>query len=106
MTMTTWASVAGKEAPQAAPAPEGHTTDQPSTAVIDANAIISELRLERIAEQAVTIAEVLKEARTSGLGNSWTAFPSPSKSLSRQMSPCEQVKHLFFSRFISWLHAV
>lgn len=65
--MVSWANVAGKEA---APPPvdkqpsvavsEVQTT---STAVVDANAIIAGMHLERLADQAVTISEVLQEIR-------------------------------------------
>ena len=63
--MTTWASVAGHQPAQPAGVPQETAADQqPSTtAVVDANAIIAGLRLERLAEEIVTIAEVLKEIR-------------------------------------------
>ena len=61
--MTTWASVAGKDAPAPSAVPDATAAAQPSTAVVDANAIIAGLRLDCIAEQAVTIQEVLKEVR-------------------------------------------
>ena len=61
--MTTWARVASKDTPAASAVPDASAAAQPSTAVVDANAIIAGLRLDRIAEQAVTIQEVLKEIR-------------------------------------------
>ena len=61
--MTTWAGVASKDAPAPVAVPDASAAAQPSTAVVDANAIIAGLRLDRIAEQAVTIQEVLKEIR-------------------------------------------
>ena len=62
--MTTWAGIAGHDAaPPAKPPQDQATADQRSTAVVDANAIIAGLQLERISEQVVTIAEVLREIR-------------------------------------------
>ena len=61
--MTTWAGVASTDAPAPAAVPDPSAAAQPSTAVVDANAIIAGLRLDCIAEQAVTIQEVLKEIR-------------------------------------------
>ncbi len=63
--MTTWASIAGHQPAQPAGVSQVAVADQqPSTvAVVDANAIIAGLRLERLAEQVMTIAEVLKEIR-------------------------------------------
>lgn len=60
-----WASVAKTEPkvePQAAPVQE-QDANQPSVVVVDANAIISGMRFDRMAESAVTIPEVLEEIR-------------------------------------------
>ena len=64
-TMSSWANVL--KAPAAAPAesaPPSTASDGPSNiAVVDANNIISGIRLERIASKVVTIPEVLEEIR-------------------------------------------
>jgi RNA-binding protein NOB1 len=60
--MASWAAIA-KAAPALAPeAPEDENKDA-TIAVVDANAIINGLRLESIADKAVTIQEVLAEIR-------------------------------------------
>lgn len=65
--MVSWASVAGKEASEPPPdkQPSVAVTDvqHTSTAVVDANAIIQGMSLERLADQALTIPEVLQEIR-------------------------------------------
>ena len=93
-TMTTWAGIAGHDRPPAASPQQQATADQPSTAVVDANAIIAGLRLDRVAEQVVTIAEVLKEIRDKQSREYLEALPvsiqclEPSEESVRAGTPC------------------
>ncbi len=61
--MGTWAAVTKLDAAEAQPTARGLEASDISVAVVDTNAIISGLQLDRIAETAVTIPEVLSEVR-------------------------------------------
>ncbi len=61
---TSWASIAKAPTPApAAPPPAADEQRDASVLVVDANAIINGIRLEGIADRAVTIQEVLDEVR-------------------------------------------
>jgi rRNA maturation endonuclease Nob1 len=60
--MASWAAIA-KAAPAPEPEPKEDDSKDAKIAVVDANAIINGLRLESIADKAVTIQEVLNEIR-------------------------------------------
>ena len=61
--MGTWAAITKLDAPDAPDVGRGLESSGISVAVVDTNAVIAGLQLDRIAETAVTIPEVLSEVR-------------------------------------------
>ena len=61
--MGTWAAITKLDAPDEPEVGRGLEGSGISVAVVDTNAIISGIQLDRIAETAVTIPEVLSEVR-------------------------------------------
>ena len=73
--MVSWASVAQKPAPKSgAPPPDAFGRDEP-VAVLDANAIIGGLSVQRALDRLVTIPEVLQEVRDKQSREALAALP-------------------------------
>ncbi len=75
LSMVSWASVAQKAAPKSgAPPPDAFGADEP-VAVLDANAVIGGLSVQRALDRLVTIPEVLQEVRDKQSREALAALP-------------------------------
>lgn len=76
--MASWAAIAKAAPPPAAPAaPVVESQPGLRMAVVDANAIISGVRMEGLADRLVTIEEVLSEVRDKQSRQFLATFPFP-----------------------------
>ncbi len=73
--MMSWAKVVQAEPEPAAPRPAPAPADARSVAVVDANAIIAGVQLHTLAEQLVTVPEVLAELRDVRTRQALEALP-------------------------------
>ncbi|KAK9809158.1 hypothetical protein WJX72_010386 [[Myrmecia] bisecta] len=73
--MTSWAAVASKEAVVEPAAPAAVDPEHKTVAVVDANAVIYGVPLDRLADKAVTVPEVLEEIRDKRSRATLAALP-------------------------------